>query len=298
MGRGYDKDDVRRRIVSAFSESETALSGTDLALRTGINRVTLTKYLEVLFQKGAIRRQPVGNVTLWSMERGSTVYSFPADYYLLADRYQEVLMAADDFDIFSLVRSCINSDADPIRLVNEMIIPAIQYVAKMYADDRIGYLELRSLNDIISRSLQMLDAHPGDVDIAKNCILMATEPESALYTKAVAATLYSSRWRVHDMGDISGAVNVFFDLDIQKLLGRVWRGSPGVMIVAIIGDTAEALQFLCKTVNSVRKKINGRVRIAVCGTIFSSDLESDLVTANMSELIQWCETVSQSVSQP
>ena len=297
MGRGYDKEEVRRRVVSAFSESETALSGTELALRTGINRVTLTKYLEVLFQKGVLRRQPVGNVTLWSMERGSTVYSFPADYFLLADKYREVLMTADDFDIFSLVRNCMNSDADPVRLVNEMFIPAIEYVSKMYADDRISYLELCSLEEVISRSLRMLDVHPGDADITKNCILMTTEHESALYAKAAAATMYPSHWRVHNIGDISGAVNVFFDLDIQKLLGRVWLGSPGVMIVVIIGATDEALQFLCKTVNSVRKKINGRVRVAVCAAAPVSDLEADMVTTNMGELTQWCETVAQSVSQ-
>lgn len=297
MGRGYDKEEVRRRVASAFSESETALSGTELALRTGINRVTLTKYLEVLSQKGVLRRQPVGNVTLWSMERGSAVYSFPADYFLLADKYREALMAADDFDTFSLVRNCMNSDADPVRLVSEMFIPAIEYVSKMYADDRIGYLELSSLNEVISRSLRMLDVHPGGANIAKNCILMATEPESVLYAKAAAATLYPLRWRVHNMGDISGTVNVFFDLDMQKLLGRVWLSSPGVMIVVIIGATAEALQFLCKTVNSVQKKIDGRVRVAVCGTAPVPDLEADMVTTDMGELTQWCETVYQSVLQ-
>lgn len=296
MGRGYDEDDIRHRVASAFSKSETALSGTELASRTGINRVTLAKYLEVLSQKGVLHRQPVGNVTLWSMKQGSTVYSFPADYFLLADKYREALMAANDFGIFTLVRSCINSDADPVRLVNEMIIPAIEHVAKMYADDHIGYLEMYSLNDMISRSLRMLDIHPGDTDITKNCILMATEPESALYAEAAAATLYPSRWRAHNIGDISGTVNVFIDLDIQKLLGRVWLGSPGVMIIVIIGNTTEALQFLCKTVNTVRKKINGRVRIAVCGTAASSGLEADMVTTDMSELTQWCETVSQSVS--
>ena len=133
------------------------------------------------------------------------------------------------------------------------------------------------------------------MDKTKNCILMNTEPTDDILSQSVAASLRSDAWNVHNMGDVSGVMDVFFDLELQKLLGRVWRGTPGVMILIVFGGNLGAFRFISSAVSTIHKKTPKNIRLAFCGDTGKKLLGSEMATTDVSKLIQWCNTIHQNI---
>jgi DNA-binding MarR family transcriptional regulator len=55
--RRYSLEEVKRKVFSELQYSGSGLSGVELASRLKINRMTLTKYLDLMSAKGLIRKK-------------------------------------------------------------------------------------------------------------------------------------------------------------------------------------------------------------------------------------------------
>jgi len=59
MYRRYTVEEVKRRIINVLQSDNTGLSGVELARKTGINRMTITKYLDLLHAIGLIKKKEI-----------------------------------------------------------------------------------------------------------------------------------------------------------------------------------------------------------------------------------------------
>ena len=82
MGRGYNDQEVKSNLITLLSTSKTGLSGVEISAQLGINRVTMTKFLNVFAAEGIIKQKNIGNLNLWLVEEGTEQYQFPDDYFL------------------------------------------------------------------------------------------------------------------------------------------------------------------------------------------------------------------------
>ena len=57
MFRRYTLEEVKRRIINVLQSDNTGMSGIELARKTGINRMTITKYLDLLYTIGLIKKR-------------------------------------------------------------------------------------------------------------------------------------------------------------------------------------------------------------------------------------------------
>lgn len=57
MHYGYNFEEVKQKVFSALSQNYAGLSGVELASKTRINRMTLTKYLNLMLTQGLIRKK-------------------------------------------------------------------------------------------------------------------------------------------------------------------------------------------------------------------------------------------------
>lgn len=289
MARGYQVDDIRKKITGLLSSEPAGMSGIEIASRLRISRTTITKYLEVFATEGIIRRREMGNLTLWSIDSESEQYSFPDDYFRVAGRYAEYLLQDDGRRAESLIADCMRSSADSVRLVSEVLIPAIDSVRKLYEDGKIGDSEQRYLEGIVSRSLGML---PGPLkhDPGRNVIILATDRHGVMLGRAAEAAYRTRGWRVTSLGDMSSSINVIFDIDLQKLLRRVWKGRQGLMVILVISSSREGLEFFAESVKAIDEK---NLKVILCGDV--GDIPkgaADLLAGDVMAALQWSDTVS------
>ena len=296
MGRGYRPEEIRERLLKELGDSKIGMSGVEISERLGVNRITMTKYLKVFAAEGLLRQKNIGNLTLWSLEPGQEAYDFPADYFRVAPRFHDLLLKYSEDRAYALVKNCLRSGASVGRLVSEVLVPAISSVDSLFDEGKIGKSEQRFLQNVISRSLQIFNQLPADPSPRKNAIVISADPQSSLLSEAASSSLRSEGWSVFHLGDMSSAIDVLFDLDLQKLLGRIPRQKLGITAVVVFSSTGEGLNFFSDSVRSIRQKSGKSLRLVLCGRAGKKTrIESDFASAKFDDIVQWSKTASENL---
>ena len=296
MGKGYSTEEIRQKLISVLDGVASGMSGIEISEKIGINRITMAKYLKVFAAEGLLRQKNIGNVTLWFLEPGQESFNFPDDYFKVAPQYLEYLLKDNEDRVYSLIHNCLHSGGTTNRLVLEVILPAIENIQKLYDDGKIGTSEQNLLNTTISKSLQIFNQFPVISDPKKNVVVIASDAQSRLNSEAASAVYHSNGWKVSHLGDMSSAINVLFDLDFQKLLGKIWKQKPGILLVVVFSQTDEGLIFFADSINPIKEKSGKNMKLILCGKVSKkTKINSDMVSDKFEEVLQWSQTVSQNL---
>ncbi len=297
MGRGYSTEEIRKKLISTLKDSETGMSGVEISEKIGINRITMGKYLKVFAVEGLLRQKNIGNVTLWFLEPGQESYNFPDDYFKITPQYLDYLVKGSEDQVYSLIRNCLHSGATVNRLVLEVIFPAINSVKNLYDDGKIGTSEQNLLRTTISKSLQIFNQLQVISEPKKNVVVIAADSQSLLLSEAASSTYHSDGWNVFHLGDMSSVINVLFDLDFQKLIGKIWKQKPGILIVVVFSQTDEGLNFFADSINPIKEKSGKNMKLALCGNISNkTKIDSDLLSEKPEDILQWSQTVFENMT--
>ena len=296
MARGYLSTEIREKLISILKNSDSGMSGTEISKKINVSRITMIKFLKVFAAEGLLRQKNIGNLTLWFLEPGQESFTFPDDYFKITSRYLELLVKGTEDQIYSLIRNCLNSGASINPLILEVIYPAIDYLDNLYESGKIGSAEKNLLRTTISKSLDIFNQISVVTDPKKNVVVIAADPESILISESASASYHFNGWNVSHLGDMSSAVNILFDLDFQKLIGKIWKQKIGVLLVVIFSQTSEGLSFLAYSINSNKKKSDRRIKLALCGsTSKKTKITSDLLSDKIGDILQWSKTMSENL---
>lgn len=295
MTRGYSLEEIQQKLIDVLSDSKTGLSGVEISERLKVNRATMAKYLNVFAAEGLIKQKNAGNINLWFIESGTEKLHFPDDYFHVKEKFLEYLISGSQSQVYHLVRNCQHSGADISKIINQIIIPAIDSVDDLYLQAKIGKSESKLFHGIISNSIQILSMVPHDSNPKKNVIVLSADSQSTPYSHAVSCAFGSLGWQVWPLGDMSDAIDVMYDLDLQKFLTRIWKQKQGIMVVLVISAMDERIKFFSEAINSVKPKFGKNMHLGIYSrTGKKSSAKAEFVTDNFENAIQWAESVSES----
>ena len=295
MARGYKTEEIKEKLVSLLINSKTGLSGLEVSERLKINRITTTKYLNIFAAEGLIKQKNIGNVNLWFIEDGTEKFNFPEDFFKVKTKYIEYLTSRKEQHVYNLVRNSFHSTTQPVKIITEIIIPSIESIYGIFDQGKIGKSELNLLEKIISNSIQIIKLENFDIDTKKNVILISADHQSTLLSEAASASFHADGWQVYSLGDMSSSIDVLFDLDLQKLLTKVWKPGVGMMIIVVFSSTPESMKFFAESVNSIKAKSRRNLRLAICGDMKkNSSIKADLIEEDIEAILQWSQTTFES----
>ena len=296
MGRGYSAADLREKLISLLQDSKTGMSGVEIAEKVDVNRITMTKYLKIFAAEGFLRQKNIGNITLWFLEPGQESFNFPDDYFRIESLYMDYLLKGTEDQVYTLLRNCINSNAKKNRLIFEVILPIIDSLTNLYDDGKIGTSELNLHKTTISKSLQIFNHLPIVSDPKKNIIIMAGDARSLMFSETASALYHSEGWSVFHLGDMSSAINVLFDLDFQKLVGKVWKQKPGILTILVFSQTSEGLNFFADSINPIKEKSGKNMKLVLCGKApKKTKIKAEFISRKFEEVFQWTQTISENL---
>ena len=295
MARGYQTEDIKEKLVDLLSNSKIGLSGLEISERLSINRITATKYLNVFAAEGLIKQKNIGNVNLWFIEDGTEKFRFPEDFFKVKTKYLEYLTARKEKLANNLVRNCFHSTTQPVKIITEIIIPAIRSVHSIFDQGKIGKSELNFLEKIISNSIQIINLENFEIVPKKNVIVISADHQSILFSDAASASFHADGWQVYSLGDMSSSIDVLFDLDLQKFLAKVWKSGTGIMIIVIFSSTKDSMKFFAESVNSIKLKSRRNLYLAICDYMKkNTEIEADLIDEDLETILQWSQTTFES----
>lgn len=291
MARGYDETEIKFRLIKLLHSSKSGISGVEISDKLGINRVTMSKYLNKFAAEGTITQKNIGNLNLWFVDEDIEQLNFPDDYFLVQEKFLSHVVDCNERPVYNLIKNCINSKAKMDKIITEIIIPTIPQIQKLFDDGKIGKSEEQLMTGIVLNSIQMITHHSGHSESGKNVIILSADSESLLLSESAAAAFRSQNWNVFSIGDISSSIDVLFDLELRKLLSKTWKSKEGVMIIIVFSQSEEGLKFISDSFYSVKEKSENNLFIILSGkTGKKVKIKGDLSAPKLEDILQWSNT--------
>ena len=297
MYRRYTLDEVKRKIVDVLQNAGTGLSGIELADKTGINRMTISKYLDVMNAMGLVKKKKIGTVNVWFLETGIADLEFPVNYTQVQQRLLELALAGEEEQARRLLISVLNSNVDQVKILTDVILPAANTAGELYSRGRLGKTERAHLSALVGEFIDVVkfNAHPAEPRMNAHVLCVAGTEDRAHVAKSAAVAFQILGWDSRYIGNVERDIDPFFDIDFQRYLSRVWGNKRGLMVVCIFSSGEGPGKFLTSTARTMRGRLKGELRVAALASA-EADEGPDYVAKDLQSMVDWCERQYSSVS--
>jgi predicted transcriptional regulator len=295
MYRRYTLEEIKRKIIDVLQNNVTGLSGVEVSNETGINRMTITKYLYVLYTIGLIKKKKVGSVNVWFLETGVTEFEFPINYLEVQQKFMNAILVGDQNQAYRIIINIINSDVEKIRILTDLVLPSVNTLNELYNRGRMGVTERISLLNIISELVDLLkhNIRPDKMKPNAHAISVVGSEDQISYAKIGAVSLHILGWDSSYIGNVEHFIDPFFDIDFQRYVAKVWNNKKGLMIIFIYSSEESSLRFLSAATKSIKEKLKAEIKMVLMSTAellsLSETTGADYVTKDVQSLVEWTE---------
>ena len=295
MYRRYTLEEVKRKIIDVLQSNVTGLSGVEVSNETGINRMTITKYLDVLYTIGLIKKKKVGSVNVWFLETGVTEFEFPINYLEVQQKFMNAILVGDQNQAYRIIINIINSDIEKIRILTDVVLPSVNTLNELYNRGRMGVTERISLLNIISELVDLLkhNIRPDKMKPNAHALSVVGSEDQICYAKIGAVSLQILGWDSSYIGNVEHFIDPFFDIDFQRYVAKVWNNKKGLMIIFIYSSEESSLRFLSAATKSIKEKLKAEIKMVLMSTTellsLSETTGADYVTKDVQSLVEWTE---------
>ena len=294
MYRRYTLDEVKRKIVDVLQGAGTGLSGIELADKTGINRMTITKYLDVMHAMGLVKKKKTGNVNVWFLEPGVADIEFPVNYIQVQQKLISAIMAGEEEQARRILLSVLNSNIDQVRVLTDVIMPAVNTVGELYSRGRLDKTERTFLLSLIMELIDLVkfNIKPAEQKANASVFVVAGSDDRVHAAKAASVAFSALGWNSIYIGDVEEQIDPFFDIDFQRYVSRIWGNRRGLMLVCIFSSGEGTLKFLSTTAKAMKGRLKGELRVAVLAIPelqAAAEENSDYVAKDLPSLLNWAD---------
>ena len=295
MYRRYTLDEIKRKIIDVLqSAGGTGLSGVEVADKIGINRMTVTKYLDVMYAMGLLKKKKIGNVNIWFAQIGVADIEFPINYVQVQQKLISSILAGDEDHARRILLSLMNSSVDQVRVLADVIVPAVNTIGELYSRGRLNKTERVFLLNLMMELIDLIkfNVKPAEEKAHAQVVCVAGSDDRIHIAKSSAVALLARGWDSSYIGNVGEQIDPFFDIDFQRYLLRTWSSKHGLMLVCIFSSGEGSLRFLSSTAKQMKAKIKGEVRV---GALTTQELHpvaqesSDYVAKDLLALVEWAE---------
>lgn len=295
MYRRYTLDEVKHKITSLLQGNSAGLSGVELAEKTGINRMTMSKYLNVLLTLGLVRRKKAGPVNIWYLNSGITDLEFPINYLEIQQNYMTATFQNDPEKSHGVILSALNSTPDKIKVLSEVIIPTYNTLNELYDRGRLGETEKTSILTTLADTIELIKFNSQVESTMQNAhvLFVAGSEDRIVLAKSGAVELKMLGWNSSYIGNVERLIDPFFDIDFQRYIIKSWNEKRGLMILCIFSSQESSLRFLSLAASSLKTKLKGELYTVIFTTSELAkrheDIGADAAFSNIQSLVEWCE---------
>jgi methanogenic corrinoid protein MtbC1 len=295
MYRRYTLDEIKHKIIDVLqSAGGTGLSGVELAERIGINRMTITKYLDVMHAMGLLKKKKIGNVNIWFVQIGVEDIEFPINYIQVQQKLISSILAGDEDHARRILLSVMNSNVDEVRVMTDVVLPAINTIGELYSRGRLNKTERTFLLNLMMELIDLVkfNVRPKEQKPNAHALCVAGSEDRVHIAKGAAVALLARGWDSSFIGDVGDQIDPFFDIDFQRYLLRLWSNKHGLMLVCIFSSGEGSLRFLSSTAKEMKGKVKGDLRITAVTTQQLQPVaeeSSDYVAKDLVDLVEWAE---------
>ena len=295
MYRRYTIDEIKNKVVEILRNHEEGMSSIELADAIHVNRMTITKYLNILSAIGLIKRKKIGSINIWTIESGVEDIEFPLNYLHLQQRFITSLVGYNKRELSKILLNIIYSDTEVLKILKEIIIPSSNTIKGLYDRGRLGKTELIYLYNLLFDLVILIEIYHKNTEYNKNIhnIFIAGNQDQILNSKILSVASEVSNCDTIYIGNIEQHIDPFFDIDLQRYITKFWLHKKGTKVIFLCCSEESSLRFLFPAVDYIKRKMTENIKIVLFVNSEILDLAKDLkfnfITSDLNSLIIWLE---------
>jgi methanogenic corrinoid protein MtbC1 len=298
MYRRYTFDEIKRKIVDILrSTGGTGLSGIELADKIGINRMTMTKYLDIMYAMGLLKRKKIGNVNVWFVEMGVADIEFPINYIQVQQKLINAILAGEEDQARRILVNVLNSNVDQVRVITDVIMPTVNTIGELYNRGRLNKTERIFLLNLMIEIIDLVKftIRPAEHKVNAHVICVAGSEDRVHLAKCAAVAFLARGWDSSYIGEVENEIDPFFDIDFQRYVSRLWDNKRGLMLICIFSSGEGSLRFLLSTAKAMKGRLKGELRITATATQeqqqqqLAEESGVDYLARDILSLVDWAE---------
>ncbi len=245
----YDLADIQKQVINLL-QNNNFMSSTEISRKMGTNRITISRYLDILYFQKVINKKKIGSVNFWFLEPGIMNFDSIDDDYRELQQKLILSVLNEKIEISeNILLSLINKKVDLKRTITEICFPVLNTVLELYDRGKIGKLEkiylFTNLNELFYL-LRNLDIPITDRDhMDKKVLIISGDDESTPLCTILNIYLKKKGIDSTTIGNIEKYIDPFFDIDFQRYLKKIDKKKK--IYLCIISFNERSIKFLYST---------------------------------------------------
>jgi len=293
----YNLSDIQKAVIELLQDNNP-MSSTEISKKIGTNRITISKYLDILYFQKIINKKKIGSVNFWFLEPGIiNVNSKDVNYNNLQQKLLVSLTNGEKEITENLILSITNKRTNLNRIMIEIFFPVLKTLFEIHNRGRIGKTEKIQIITNLTESINLTN---NSIILDENSnkrnsilIIVAGDDDSIPVCHMIKIIAKKNRINSIFIGNVEKYIDPFFDIDFQRYIKKIFNRTNDKIYVCLCSYNEISIKFLSMALkeNEFIERIN---MIIFSNTITKEKIQDsfkDKILIDFANLIEIIENI-------
>lgn len=285
MYKKYDLSDIQKGVIDLL-QNNNPMSSSEISNKLGTNRITMSKYLDILYFQKILNKKKIGSVNFWFLDPGIINLDLKDENFLeIQQKLIESLINGQKEITDNIVLSLINRNINLRKIFTDVSFPVLNTILELYNRGKIGKTEKIHLLTNLSDSFRLLrnTIYTNNNYDRKfgNCLLAIVSGDDESLPICIMIDILTRREGLNPtvIGNVENLIDPFFDIDFQRYINKLSKRSRGKTRIIVVSHNETAIRFLHSALINIDAKEKYQI------IIFSNKLMKEKLEKSVSSPI-------------
>lgn len=257
MYKRYNLSDIQKEVIELL-RNNNPMSSTEISKKIGTNRITISKYLDILYFQKIINRKKIGSVNFWFLDPGIVNFDTNDENYIELQQKLIISLINGDKEISqNIILSILNKQINLKKIIIDICLPVLNTLFELHNRGKIGKTEKIHLITNLTESLGLLRncnvIHESSVHRNMLLVIVAGDDDSLPICNII--NIYAKKIKINStvIGNIEKYIDPFFDIDFQRYINKLLNRNKEKICICIISYNEMSIKFLSAAVYEVEQ---------------------------------------------
>jgi hypothetical protein len=234
------------------------MSSTEISKKIGTNRITISKYLDILYFQKIINRKKIGSVNFWFLDPGIVNFETKDENYIELQQKLIISLINGDKEISqNIILSILNKQINLKKIIIDICLPVLNTLFELHIRGKIGKTEKIHLITNLTESLGLLRncsvIHENSIHRNMLLVIVAGDDDSLPICSII--NIYAKKIKINStvIGNVEKYIDPFFDIDFQRYINKILNRNKEKICICIISYNEMSIKFLSAAVDEIEQ---------------------------------------------
>lgn len=247
MNKKYTLPDIQRKVIDLL-QNNNPMSSSEISKELGTNRITLSKYLDILYFQKIINNKKIGSVNFWYLNPGITNVDSKEENLLEIQQKLIAALLAGQKEVSENVMISLTNRNNNLRIIfTDICLPVYNTISEIYDRGKIGKTEKTHLISNLSNLVRVLGNSVKSTNIRhedSQIVIISGDDDSNPICNMIEILAIRLGAISAFIGNVGNSIDPFFDIDLQRYVLKLSKRARGKTLVVVVSSSETSLRFI------------------------------------------------------